>query len=372
MSDREGMTRREMLRECLLRGVGLGVAPGALAAFALAGRRRADAAVLKRHPAQFFDRLAHKRVKCVLCPKECEVGDRERGYCGVRENVGGEYYTLVWAEAAAVNVDPIEKKPLFHFLPGSTAFSIATVGCNMDCKDCQNWDISQTRPEQFENAIHLPPASVCAYAQRYRSPVIAYTYSEPVVFYEYMYDTAVEGRRRGLRSVMISNGYIQKEPMSKLLKTLDAVKIDLKGFRDDFYKTYCIGTLQPVLDTIRLVHESGVWLEIVYLVVPTLNDQPGPIREMCEWLVKTVGRDVPLHFSRFHPDYQLKNLPPTPYATLERCRRIAMEAGLRYVYLGNVPHSDAENTRCPKCKKVVVERNGYMVLSNKVRGGKCG
>ena len=365
------MTRRQMLRQCLLKGIGAGLAPGAIAACSLGGRTTAGAAAVKARPAQFYEKLDQKRVKCTLCPKECKVGDRERGFCGVRENRGGSYYTLVWGQAAAANVDPIEKKPLFHFHPGATAFSIATVGCNMDCKDCQNWDISQTRPEQFKNAVDLPPASVCDLAARYRAPVIAYTYSEPVVFYEYMYDTAVAARARGLRSVMISNGYILREPMVKLCKVLDAVKIDLKGFREDFYKTYCVAELKPVLETIKLVHGLGVWLELVYLVVPTLNDQPGPITEMCKWLVQTVGRDVPLHFSRFHPDYQLKNLPPTPYATLEKCHKIAVDAGLRYVYLGNVPHSDAENTRCPHCKRVVVERNGFQVLSTNIRGGKC-
>ncbi|MFQ6131654.1 MAG: AmmeMemoRadiSam system radical SAM enzyme [Armatimonadota bacterium] len=367
------LTRRELLREAACKGAGLALASGGAALCGLSGVTPVNAASkLKFYPARYYDKLSGKRVKCALCPKECVVGDRERGFCGVRENREGTYYTLVWGELAARNVDPIEKKPFFHFLPGTHAYSVATAGCNMDCKDCQNWDISQSRPEQIQNVYHEPPSDSVATAKRTGARSIAYTYSEPVVFYEYMLETAAEGRKRGVKSVMVSNGFIRKEPMTKLCQYLDAVKIDLKGFDEPFYKKYCVATLQPVLDTIKLVHSLGKWMEIVYLVVPTLNDKPGPIREMCRWLKKSVGADVPLHFSRFVPEYQLKNLPATPYSTLERCHKIAVEEGLRYVYIGNVPNNPAENTKCPHCQKVVVGRVGYRITRYGLKNGKCG
>jgi pyruvate formate lyase activating enzyme len=360
-----------MLQETLRRGIALGVCP---AAAAYAGDRAHAAPAKSRltfYPARYYEKLPGKKIKCTLCPKECVVGDRERGFCGARENRDGTYYTLVWGQVAAVNIDPIEKKPFFHFLPGKRAFSIATAGCNMDCKDCQNWEISQTRPEQIEHVDVMPPKAVVGAAVKYRAPVIAYTYGEPVIFYEFMLETAYEGHKQGVRSVMVSNGYICEKPMRQVARHLDAMKIDLKGFDEPFYVKYCVGTLQPVLDTIELVHSLGTWLELVYLVVPTLNDDPAKIKSMCRWLVKAIGPDVPMHFSRFTPHYQLKNLPPTPLKTLERCHAIAREAGMRYVYVGNVPGHKTENTFCAGCGKVVVARRWYEVVGVHLKDGKC-
>ncbi len=323
------------------------------------------------HRALYWKPLANKRVKCLLCPKHCTVGDRERGYCGVRENRGGVYYTLVYGQAASAHpYDPIEKKPLFHFLPGTRTFSIATAGCNMDCKDCQNWQLSQSRPEQVRSQW-LPPERVAALAAASGCKTIAYTYNEPVIFYEYMLDCAKQGRKHGVGSVMITNGYINREPMLNLLPHLSAVKIDLKGFTDKFYRTYCNGTLQPVLDCIKLVHSKGKWLEIVYLVVPGINHDPALIRRMSQWLVQNVGPDVPLHFTRFYPHYQLKHLPPTPVKTLEMCRDIARKAGLRFVYIGNVPGHRYENTYCPGCGRVLIERFGFQIRQMNIRHGRC-
>lgn len=322
-------------------------------------------------PARFYERLSGLKVRCLLCPKQCVVGDRERGFCGVRENRNGTYYTLVYGQCASVNLDPIEKKPFFHFLPGSGAFSIATAGCNFDCKDCQNWEISQARPEQIRDAIRLLPKDVAAAARRYGASSIAYTYTEPVVFYEYMLDCAQAGHAVGVRSVMVSNGFIRAEPMQKLLPHLDAVKIDLKSVSERFYRDYCVGEVGPVLDTIRLVKQSGKWLEIVYLVVPTLNDSEAEIRKMCEWVRTNVGTQVPLHFSRFYPAYQLKKLPPTPYETMERCWNIARATGLHFVYVGNVPGTPHANTVCPKCGKTAIKRSGYQVLERNLRNGLC-
>lgn len=366
----ETMDRRTMLRLVLGGGMALGCA-----ALGLSGCTREEAsangASSGAHEAMFYERIGDN-IRCTLCPMGCTVPPGGRGLCGVRENQGGTYRTLVYGTAAALNIDPIEKKPLFHFLPASLAFSIGTAGCNLHCKDCQNWEISQVTPEQIDRPIPLSPRTAVAKAQQYNCPVIAYTYNEPVIFYEYMYDTARLGREAGLRSVMISNGYINREPMLKLAPQLDAIKIDLKGFTDDFYRDYCGGTIEPVKQTIRRVHALGKWLEIVYLVVPTLNDDLDKIRQMCDWLLRAIGPDVPLHFTRFHPAYQLTRLPPTPVSTLEACREVAREQGLNYVYVGNVPGHNAENTFCAGCGKVIVRRQGFQVTELHVKpNGTC-
>ncbi len=363
----EQLDRREAVK--LMASGAAAVAAGAGVCLSAGGA--AMAAGTSFREAMYYDRLGGKKIRCRVCPKECVVGDRERGFCGVKENRGGRYYTLVYGQCAAVNLDPIEKKPLFHFLPSSGAFSIATAGCNFDCKDCQNWEISQVRPEQVPDPIHLPPEQVVALAKRYGARSIAYTYSEPVVFYEYMLDTAKAGRAQGIKSIMISNGYIRPEPMTRVLEYLDAVKIDLKSMSEEFYKTYCVGELPPVLDTLKLVKKLGKWLEVVYLVVPTLNDSESAVRQMCQWVRTNLGSEVPLHFSRFYPSYQMKKLPPTPYETLQRCRKIARETGINFVYIGNVPGESNVSTWCPRCGKIVVRRSGYQVLEVNLRNGAC-
>lgn len=320
--------------------------------------------------ARHYEKLPHKKIKCVLCPRECIIDDLERGYCGVRENRGGTYYTLVHSRPCSANIDPIEKKPLFHFLPGSQAFSIATVGCNVECKFCQNWEISQMRPEQARS-FDLPPEAVAELAHERGCSSIAYTYTEPVVFQEYMYDCAVAGKKHGVRSVMISNGIINPEPMEQLCSVLDAVKIDLKAFRQKFYTELVAGQLQPVLDTLILLKKKKMWFEIVYLVIPTKNDDPQELRDLCRWIAKELGPDVPVHFSRFYPQYRLKNISPTPTQTLNRAREIALSEGLHYVYLGNVPGHKSESTNCPKCGEIVIRRVGYKILEQRLNSGKC-
>jgi pyruvate formate lyase activating enzyme len=320
--------------------------------------------------AQYYEKLGPRRVRCVLCPKECEVGPAERGFCGVRENQDGEYYTLVYGRSASVNIDPVEKKPFFHVLPGRPIFSFSTAGCNLECKNCQNWQLSQSRPEQLP-ATDLPPARLVEAARNQGCSLIAGTYAEPVVFAEYMLDVAREGNKRGLRSTIVSAGYSKREPMLDLCRELAAVKIDLKSMRDDFYQKNCQGTLKPVLDTIELVKKQGVWLEIVYLVIPTLNDSDREIRDTARWTREHVGSDVPLHFSRFHPQYRLKHLPPTPYKTLARCHQIAKAEGLQYVYVGNVPEHGGTNTYCPKCGKLLIRRQLYRIAENHLRDGRC-
>ena len=320
--------------------------------------------------AKFYEKLPYKKIKCKLCPRECVVDDRERGYCGVRENRGGVYYTLVHSRVAAANVDPIEKKPLFHFLPGSLAFSIATAGCNVNCKMCQNWDISQVRPEQV-HAMYAPPAGVAETAKKHRCSVVAYTYSEPVVFWEYMADTAAAARKEKLWSVVVTGGYIQQEPLKRLCESVDAVKVDLKGYSPKFYKEVVNGDLKPVLDALVTLKKAGMWTEIVYLVIPTLNDGDAEFTGLAQWVKTNLGVDVPVHFTRFHPEYLLKNLPPTPLKSLERAKAIADAEGLHYVYIGNVPGHNAENTWCPHCKKKVVERTGFTIGAVHIQKGRC-
>ena len=320
--------------------------------------------------ARFYEKLPYKKIKCKLCPRECIIDDRERGYCGVRENHGGTYYSLVYGRVCTAHVDPIEKKPLFHFLPGSLAFSVATAGCNVNCKMCQNWDISQVRPEQVDSN-YLAPNDLAELSHRYQCPSIAYTYSEPVVFCEYVLDSAEAARAAGVKTVVISGGYIQAEPLKQLCRRVDAIKVDLKAFSERFYKEVVNGELKPVLNTLAAIRKAGVWNEVVYLVIPTLNDSDEEFRALARWVNAELGRDVPVHFSRFHPDYLLKNLPPTPLPTLERAKAICDAEGLHYVYIGNVPGHPAENTWCPKCRRVVVERAGFTVKASHLDGGKC-
>jgi len=320
--------------------------------------------------ARWYEKLPYKKVKCTLCPRECVVDDRERGYCGVRENWDGIYYTLVHSRPCTYHVDPIEKKPLFHFLPGTTAFSIATVGCNVDCKFCQNWQISQIRPEQAEN-LDMPPRKVVQMTTQSGAASIAYTYTEPVVFSEYVLDTAAEGNKAGIKSVMISNGYIQEQPMRDLAEVLSAVKVDLKSFREKYYREVVVGELKPVLDTLVLLQKLNIWTEIVFLVVPTLNDSDEEFRDLARWIKTDLGMDVPVHFTRFYPQYKLQNLPPTPVKTLERARDIALAEGLHFVYVGNVPGHQGENTYCPHCSELLIRRRGFWVIENKISDAKC-
>lgn len=323
-----------------------------------------------RHEALFWEKLPKGEVKCVLCPRECEVGDAERGYCGVRENRGGVYQTLVYGALCSANIDPIEKKPLFHYLPGTSAFSIATAGCNLECKFCQNWQISQFRPEQVRSTL-VEPERLVSLCQARRCPTIAYTYVEPTIFYEYMHDVAKLARSQSIGSVMISNGYIQEKPLRRLCEHLTGVKIDLKAFTEKFYREQCGGDLKAVLKTLQVLKDIGIWFELVTLVIPTLNDSPEEIKLMSAWILKHLGPDVPLHFTRFHPMYRVLDLPRTPVPTLERSRELALEAGLHYVYAGNVPTHPGENTYCHQCHTELIRRVGFKVVSNRITDGKC-
>ncbi len=323
-----------------------------------------------RKEASYYSKLSDKLVQCRLCPRGCVVPPGERGFCRVRENRGGTYYTLVYSRVVAEHIDPIEKKPFFHFLPGTAAYSVASGGCNVNCKFCQNWQISQARPEDLREE-YLPPPEIATQARSNHCLTIAYTYSEPIVFYEYVMDAAEAGHREGVRSVMVSNGFIQQEPLRGLCERLDAIKIDLKSYSESYYRDVVRGELKPVLQTIATARRRAKWLEIVYLVVPTLNDSDADFRNMARWMKAEIGTDVPVHFTRFYPLYLLKNLPPTPVPTLERAKAIADAEGLQFVYIGNIPGHKAENTYCPQCRELLIERAGYTISQMNLKKGKC-
>jgi pyruvate formate lyase activating enzyme len=366
------LDRRSFLKSALVSGTALGVSgvaqPVAGLASGAAAEHQDDAQFTTE--ARFYQKLANRKIKCKLCPRECTVGDKERGYCGVRENHGGTYYTLVHSRMAAAHVDPVEKKPLFHYLPGSVAFSLGTAGCNVNCKFCQNWEISQSRPEQVP-AEYTPPHRVAELAKQYNCPTIAFTYSEPVVFAEYLMDTADAGHEAGVRSIVVSNGFMQEEALKAAYGKMDAVKIDLKAFSESYYQKVVTGQLKPVLETLVTLRKMGKWTEIVYLVLPTLNDSDQEIRGLAKWIKANLGPDVPLHFTQFHPQYLMKNMPITPVPTLERAKAIADAEGLHFVYIGNVPGHPAQNTYCPKCKRMLVERVGFTASKMLIRKSSC-
>ena len=309
-------------------------------------------------------------VKCLICPNGCSVKEGEAGDCRNRMNIKGTLYSIAYGNPCAIHVDPIEKKPLFNFLPGSRSFSIATAGCNLACLNCQNWEISQTSPRETKN-YDLMPEKVVEEAINQNCASIAYTYSEPVTFYEYTYDTSKIARTRGIKNILVSAGYINEKPLREMAQYIDAANIDLKSFSDEIYMKLNGGSLQPVLRTLTILNEMNVWLEITNLVVPSWTDDFNMITQMCKWLADNGFTNNPLHFSRFHPQYKLTQLPATPVNTLLKCREIAQKAGLKYVYIGNAPGLQAENTYCPKCKKVVIERRGFSIISNNIINSRC-
>jgi len=368
-----GTSRREFFAVCG-RTAALGgvlAASGELGLAIVPPPAEAAASKLSWVEAKHYEKLEYDRVRCGICPRKCRVDDHERGYCATRENRGGKYYSLVYNRVCSLHIDPIEKKPLFHFLPGTTAFSLSTAGCCMECKFCQNYEISQFRPEQVTSR-EVTPRMVAATALKYGAPSVAFTYGEPVVYFEYTYDCAVVARKQGLHPVIITSGFIEQQPLKEWCAVVDAIKVDLKAFTENYYHDVCDSELKPVLAALETIRKKGVWLEIVYLVVPTLNDKVDDIRRMARWIKEHLGTETPLHFSRFFPTYKLKNLPATPVRTLERCAEAASGEGLEFVYIGNVMGHPRESTYCPKCGKVVIRRTGYRVDAEHLKGGACG
>jgi pyruvate formate lyase activating enzyme len=322
--------------------------------------------------AMFYEKLEDKLVNCDLCSHRCRrIADSKRGICGVRENRDGKLYSLVYGKAVARNIDPIEKKPLFNFLPGSRSYSIATVGCNFRCENCQNYDISQLPKERgIIVGQDVSPEEIVSAAKRNNCESIAYTYTEPTIFFEYAYDTAKHAKKEGIKNVFVTNGYITPEALKEISPYLDAANIDLKSFSDEFYRKRCGARLKPVLDSIRLYKSLGIWTEITTLIIPTLNDSEEELRKIAEFIGE-VGEDTPWHISQFYPTYKLIDLPRTPVATLRKAREIGLEAGLKYVYEGNVPGEDGENTYCPNCGKLLIHRFGYHIKENKIKNSAC-
>ncbi len=326
--------------------------------------------LIKTRLSPYFTSLEGGVIRCELCPRQCRLPFGKRGYCRVRENRDGKLYSLVYGNPCAIHVDPLERNPFFHVLPGTRSLTVATAGCNFDCKFCQTWEISQASPEDVFS-YDMPPDLVVKKAQETGVRSVAYTYVEPVIFYEYMAEIASCAKGAGLLSLIHSNGYINPGPLRDLCRVLDAANIDLKGFTETFYQDVCSGELAPVLETLKTLRQEGIHMEITNLVVPTKNDEMPMVQEMCLWIKRELGADTPVHFSRFYPLYKLRNLPPTPVATLEKARATALSSGLEYVYIGNVPGHEGENTYCPRCKKMVIQRTGYMVGAVYLRGGKC-
>jgi len=362
------MNRREFLKRSCILAAGAGLSPALLDLFSR--KLWASGMAPLRKEAMYYKKIDEQTVQCDLCPRRCTLSDGQRGFCRAREPKGGTLYSLVYGLACSVHTDPIEKKPLFHFLPGTQAFSVATAGCNFRCKCCQNWSISQFPPEDVQNE-NLMPQEIVNAAAGSGSPTIAYTYTEPSIFYEYMLDTAKLAKQRGIRSMYHSNGSLNPAPLEELVPYLDGANIDLKAFNQSFYTDICAGFLEPVLATLKILKQKGVWTEITVLVIPTLNDDPGQIKQMCAWIKENLGDEVPVHMSRFWPQYKLTSLPPTPVSTLEMARGIAQAAGIKYVYIGNVPGHEGESTYCPRCRKPVIKRQGYSILEMNLSKGTC-
>jgi len=358
------INKREFIKSCSILSAGIISCPY-LSGILLGNEQKATNLKLA-----MFQEETPRGVMCRICPNECVLKEGEISQCNNRKVIKSKLYTMAFGNPCSVNVDPIEKKPLYHFLPGTTAFSIATAGCNLACLNCQNWSISQTSPEKTRN-YSLPPEQVISESLKYKCKSIAYTYSEPVTFYEYSYETAKLARETGVKNIFISNGYINREPLEKICDVIDAANIDLKSFNENTYLKLTGGKLQTILESLKVYRDKGVWLEITNLVVPTWTDKLDEIRNMCSWLFKNGFSETPLHFSRFYPAYKLDQVPPTPVDILNRAAKIAAEEGLKYVYIGNVPGNELSDTRCPSCNNIIIKRTGYRIDFVKINNGKC-
>ena len=334
----------------------------------------ADLQILQKtetlHEARWWELEPDGRVHCFLCPRHCRLHSGQAGFCFIRTTRNGKLYSLGYGAPAALQVDPIEKKPLNHFLPGTRVFSMGTAGCNMGCFFCQNWDISKSHQDQV-NSQPVSPEDVPLLAQHYGCDSIAFTYNEPTIWGEYVIDICKAAKRAGLKTVMVSNGYITRDAFHDIYDHIDAANIDLKAFTEQFYGKITLTHLEPVLETLQwLKSETSVWVEITNLMIPTLNDDPAETRKLAEWILNNLGPDVPLHFTAFHPDFKLQDKPRTPPETLHRARKLALEAGLHYVYEGNI-FSEAGNTYCPDCRAAVIRRSWHDVLENSLKEGNC-
>jgi len=323
------------------------------------------------HEGFLYKKLEGRKVICEVCPNLCLLAPGDRSVCRSKVNIDGKLYSLAYGNPCSVNTDPIEKKPLFHFKPRIKAFSLATTGCNFRCLNCQNWEISQVKPHEVPYTYTLFPDEVVEAARKSGAQSIAYTYSEPVTFFEYMIDTARLARQAGIFNLWVSNGYINQKPLLALCEVLDGATINLKAYSDEVYRGLNGGRLQPVLDTFKTLHGQNIHFEMINLVVPGYTDDDEMVKKMCAWLLKNIGPDHPLHFLRFFPRYKLNRLPPTPVSTLTRYRKTAMAEGVRYVYVGNVARHEGNNTYCHNCTKLLIERRGYFIPTYNLIGNEC-
>ncbi|MEA1904931.1 MAG: AmmeMemoRadiSam system radical SAM enzyme [Candidatus Hadarchaeota archaeon] len=322
--------------------------------------------------AKFWKELPDQKVRCTLCPLKCVLAPGQMGVCRVRKNEGGKLYTLVYGEATALNPDPIEKKPLYHFWPGSSVFSMSTAGCNLRCRHCQNWTLSQSSVEETRTE-QITPERAVELTKRYDCKGIAYTYNEPTIWHEFAFDTAKLAHREGLYNVYVTAGYIELDPLEELRPYLDAMNVDVKSFSDDFYLRISgvRNGVETVTRTCEWAVEHGVHLEITNLIIPGENDKPEEIRELCRWAAEKLGPETPVHFSRFHPMYKMTDRPSTPVETLEQALNIAKDEGLQHVYIGNVPGHEADNTYCPSCGKLLIERHGFTITRYELKDNRC-
>jgi len=320
---------------------------------------------------RYWHKLEDGRVQCDICPRECKLREGQRGFCFVRANQGDEIVLTTWGRSSGYCIDPVEKKPLNHFLPGTPILSFGTAGCNLGCRFCQNWDISKSR-EVHTLTDQAKPDVIARAAEELGCRSVAFTYNDPVIFHEYAIDVAKACHERGIKTVAVTAGYQCAEPRKEFYQHMDAANVDLKGFTEEFYQKVCIGKLAPVLETLKYVkHETDTWLETTTLLIPGKNDSDIELRRMCDWVVRELGPDVPMHFSAFHPDFKMMDIPPTPASTLSRARRIAMEAGVHYAYTGNIHDSEGDTTHCHKCNEPLIVRDWYNLLRWNLKEGKC-
>lgn len=311
------------------------------------------------------------KVRCSLCPHTCLIADGKRGLCGVRENRGGKLFSLIYGKASSIHPDPIEKKPLYHFMPGTTAISFGSIGCNLFCMHCQNWSISKAKFGQIELS-DITPEDVVSYAEDAGARSVSWTYNEPTIWHEFTTVASKAAHAAGLKTNYVTNGYINEEPLRELRGVIDAMNIDVKGFTEGFYKKICGGRLAPVLRASEVARELGIHVELTYLVIPEHNDSEAEISEFCSWAAESLGKDTPVHFSAFHPDYRLTSVPRTPEKTLVKAHEIARKAGLEFVYLGNISAGDRDDTYCPRCGTKTIDREGFWVRRTNLKGDKCG
>ena len=340
------------------------------------------------HEAILYKKLENKKVLCTACRQECTILPGYTGLCGVRQNKDGKLYLLVYGKASAVNTDPVEKKPLFHFLPGTQIFSLGTVGCNFGCTFCQNWDISQAardlrfklmrekRQELSDVEVgkygyELMPGKIVEICEERNIPSIAYTYNEPVIFFEYLYDTSKLAHKKGIKNVSVSNGYESEDALRAMKPYIDAMNIDLKAFTNEFYQKLCKAKLEPVLETIKMAHELGIWIEITTLVIPGKNDSDAELKKIAEFIAG-IDKNIPWHVTAFHPDYKMVDVPATSYASLQKAHAIGKKSGLKYVYVGNILDEERSSTYCPNCEELLIRRNGYCLTVENLKSGKCG